>query len=137
MADFNWSNVTSTSYAQVTDQPLLINSSSTGNLKFEFYSAFSASLAAVPHNIKVIARYRAAGASSWIDVAGSEVDGSAAFEDPEFRTVIPGFVSSAGTITVATGANDASFEVALFARRIAGSSTITFASNDSVFRVTQ
>lgn len=137
VVDFNWANVTSGTYAQVTDNPLVVKSGPTGDLKFAFYSAFTFSGLTTDHNVEVIARYRTVGAGSWSDVAGSEITGEAATFDPEFATITPGFVGSAGIITQATGANDTDHEVALFARRVAGSATITFASNDSLFRVTQ
>lgn len=137
VVDFSWANVESSSYAQITDQPLVINSGATGDLKFEFYSSFSSSSGFLPHNVQVIARYRTVGATPWTDVPGSETTGTATGDDPEFRLTVNGFVGSAGVLTVATGANDTPHEVALFARRIEGSSIITFTSNDSVFRVTQ
>ena len=135
VTDFNWSNVTSTSFAQVTDDPLTINSSAGGDLIFEFSSSFTASGIFVDHNVEVVARYRLVGAGSWTDVPGSTKTGFPATYDAEFRSVQPGFVQSGGGITVATGSNNTTFEVALFARRIAGSEPITFASNDSIFQV--
>ncbi|MGQ2942932.1 MAG: hypothetical protein ACT6Q7_02905 [Blastomonas fulva] len=137
VVDFNWSNVTSFAFMQITDDPLLINSSPTGALKFEFYSAFTFSGSSIDHNIEVVARYRLVGAGSWTDVPSSQRAGEPAIIDPEFRTNIPGFVGSGGIITAATGANNTTHEVALFARRVTGGETITFASNDSIFRVTQ
>lgn len=136
VVDFNWSNVSSASYVQVTDNPLIVNSGATGDLKFEFSSSFSSSSSAT-HNVQVIARYRTVGASTWFDVAGSEIVGTATADDPEFRLIFPGYVGSGGVLTAATGISSTPHEVALFARRIEGSATITFSSNDSVFSVSQ
>lgn len=131
VSDPSWNNVTSAVLAQVTDAGMTVRSASDGRLFFSATSEFVAYNSA-SHNIGSIASYRLVGASVWTDVPGGERAGSTSSYDAEAFQETPGFVGFFATVTGLAASTD--YEVALFARRTAGTSSITFRNSSFVVK---
>lgn len=131
--DRTWLNISSTDFVQITDQPLVLNSDGSGDLRFSFSASFEG---VAGLNVEVVARYRTEGSGgAWSD-AGTSAVGSATAYEPEFGITLPGYISKA-QFTQAMGANDSPYEVALFGKRIAGSGSAAFSNSNSLFLVKQ
>lgn len=145
--DYSWNNVPSGSagdiYVQVTDDPLIVQSDSSGDLKFRFYSTFTGVNGA---NVNAVAKYRPEASTDpadWVN-AGSAIDGTAVVVvspsanpfEPEPGYTNPGYVNQA-EFTADTGSVDTNYQVALFVKRSAGSGAIVFNSSNNIFSVKQ
>lgn len=113
--DTNWINISTTSYVQVTDTDAIVQSDSSGELRFSASAAYTGDGAAV-----IKPQYSSDG-SSWTDAA-SEVTGSTATTGSE---PLPGFVSLSAT-TVTGLATSTDFYVRLVAKRSSGSGTLSW-----------
>jgi len=112
--DTNWTNITSTTYVQVTDSGAIVQSDSSGELRFTAASGYLGDGAAV-----IKAQYSTDG-SSWTDV-GTEQTGTTAVSS----LFEPGFVSF-GPTTVTGLATSTDFYVRLIAKRSSGSGTLSW-----------
>jgi hypothetical protein len=137
--DLSWDNVSTDSYVQITDDPLVVQSDASGNLKFRFYSTYTGNNGA---EITAVARYRESG-GSWSDAATEKVGSPVevvppvnyGFE-PEPGYTNPGYINQP-EITKAVGLSSTDYEVALFAKRSDGTGTVVFNSSNNIFSVKQ
>lgn len=113
--DQTWTNISTTTYTQVTDSGAIVQSDSSGELKFTANASYEGSSAAT-----IQAQYSTDG-SSW--TAAATATGSAPINIPGEE--MSGFISiSATTVTGLTASTD--YYVRLVAKRTTGSGTISW-----------
>lgn len=116
--DQTWTNITSTTYTQVTDVGATVLSTSGGQLQFSYSAQYEGGVA------QCKCQYSLNGAT-WTDVAGTEVTGSAPITIPGEES--PGEITrSAVTQSGLTGST--LYYVRLVARRTTGSGTLSWLS---------
>lgn len=113
--DGTWTNISSTSFVQVTDTGATIQASAGGELSFSASALYYGGTAVIK------AQYSTDG-SSWTDVSGSETTGSIPIMVPGEEE--PGYVSFGVTATGLTGS--ATYFVRLVASRTSGTSTLSW-----------
>lgn len=114
--DQSWSNITSTTYTQVTDAGATVLSTSGGQLAFSYSAQYNGG------NAQCKAQYSANG-TTWFDVAGSEVTGSIPITAPGEEE--PGSISRSQVIQSGLDASTL-YHVRLVARRTGGTGVLSW-----------
>lgn len=114
--DQSWSNITSTTYTQVTDAGATVLSTSGGQLAFSYSAQYNGGRA------QCKAQYSANG-TTWFDVAGSEVTGSIPITAPGEEE--PGGISRSQVIQSGLDASTL-YHVRLVARRTGGTGVLSW-----------
>jgi hypothetical protein len=116
VTDGSWLNISSTTFVQVTNDPMQIDSDASGNLEYLFSASYSGTGAVI-----VDVQY-STNNSTWTTVSGSQTTGSAPITIPGEEE--DGFISKAPTtFSVSASTN---YYVRLRARRSSGSGVLSF-----------
>ncbi len=117
VTDNDWDSINSTTYAQVTNDPMQVDSNGSGELEYLFSASFSGDA-----NVTCDAEYSTDN-SSWSTFTGSETTGTPPVTVPGEES--DGFVSKAATTQTGLSANT-TYYVRLRAKRSNGSNTTPF-----------
>lgn len=115
VTDGDWTSINSTTYAQVTNDPMQVDSDGSGQLLWTYNASYNNGV------VTCKAQYSTDN-STWSDFTGSETTGSTPITVPGEEE--DGFISNNGTQTGMTAST--TYYVRLLAKRTAGTDTLAF-----------